>query len=51
MFPTIMVIIFWNFFMFDQIFVSPQVKRSVIIRNKYDIYDLADELSNDLRES
>ena len=31
--------------MFDKIFVSPQVKRIVIISNKYDLY----ELPNDLR--
>ena len=34
---TIMVIIFWDFLMFDQIFLSPQVKRSVIISNKHGI--------------
>ena len=31
--------------MFDQIFLSPQVKRSVIISNKHGIY----ELPNDAR--
>ena len=31
--PTIMVIIFWDFLMFYQIFVSLQVKWSVIISN------------------
>ena len=35
--------------MFEKIFVSPQVKRIVIIRNKHGIYDLPDELPNDLR--
>ena len=35
--------------MFDQIFLSPQVKRSVIISNKYDICELSYQLPNDLR--
>ena len=35
--------------MFDQIFVSPQVKRIVIISNKHGIYKLPHELPNDLR--
>ena len=35
--------------MFDQIFLSPQVKRSVIISNKDSIYELPLELPNDLR--
>ena len=35
--------------MFDQIFVSPQVKRGVIISNKDGIYKLHQELPNDLR--
>ena len=34
--------------MFYQIFLSPQVKRSVIINNKHGIYELPHELSNDL---
>ena len=29
--PTIKFIIFWNFLMVEQVFISPQVKRSVII--------------------
>ena len=32
--PTIMFIIFSDLFMFEQIFLSPQVKRSVIIKDK-----------------
>ena len=36
--------------MFDQIFLLPQVKRSVIITNKYDIYRLLHELPNDSRQ-
>ena len=36
--PTAMVIMFENFFMFDQMFLSSQVKRSVIISNgKYEL--------------
>ena len=35
--------------MFYQIFLSPQVKRTVIISNKHDVYDLPHELPNDLR--
>ena len=39
-----MVIIFWDFLMFNQIFLSPQVKWSVIISNKHGIYELPHEL-------
>ena len=35
--------------MFDQICVSPQVKRSAIISNKHSIYKLLDKLPNNLR--
>ena len=45
----IMVIMFWDLLMFDQCFLSPQVKRSVIISNKHSIYKLPQELQNDLR--
>ena len=34
--------------MAEQIFLSPQVKRSLIISNKYGIYELPHELPNDL---
>ena len=44
-----MVIIFWDVLMFDQIFLSPQMKRSVIISNKHHIYQLPHEMPNDLR--
>ena len=37
--------------MFYQIFLSPQVKRIVIISNKHGIYELPHELPNDLRFS
>ena len=46
---TILPIIFWDILMFDKIFVSPQVKRIVIISNKHGIYELPHELPNDLR--
>ena len=38
-----------HFSILYQIFFSPQVKRSVIISNKHDIYDLPQALPNDLR--
>ena len=46
---TVLVMIFWDFFMFYQISFSPQVKRSVIISNKGGIYELPHELPNNLR--
>ena len=46
---TIMEIILWDFLMFYQIFLSPQVKRSGIISNKQDLYKLPHKLLNDLR--
>ena len=48
-FQTILVIIFWDFLMFYQIFLSPQEKRIVIISNKRGIYELPHELPNGLR--
>ena len=44
-----MEIILWDFLMFYQIFLSPQVKRSTIISNKQGVYELPRELPNDLR--
>ena len=44
-----MLIIFWDILIDKQIFFSPQVKRSVIVSNKYNIYELPHELLNDLR--
>ena len=35
--------------MFEQIFVSPHVKRGTIICNKHDIYELPHKLLSDLR--
>ena len=35
--------------MFDQIFFSPQAKKSVIISNKHSTYELPHQLPNDLR--
>ena len=46
---TNLVIIFWDFLMFYQILLSPQVKRIVIISNKHGKYELPHELLNDLR--
>ena len=43
---TIMVIIFWEFSVFNQIFLSPQVKWSVSISNKQGKYALLHELPN-----
>ena len=37
---AIMAVIFWDFLMFDQIFFSPHVKRSLIIINTYSINEL-----------
>ena len=46
---TIIFIIFWDFLIFYQISLSPQVKRCVIITYKHGIYELPHELPNDLR--
>ena len=37
--------------MFDQIFLSPHMKRSMIISNKHDISELPQELPNDSKYS
>ena len=47
----IVVIIFWDFLIFDQIFISPQVKLSVIISNKDGLYESPHELRNKFRIS
>ena len=47
--PTIMVIKFRDILLFEQIFLSPQVKRSVVISNKHDMYELPHELLNNIR--
>ena len=44
-----MEIILWDFLMFYQIFLSPQVKRSAITSNKQGVYELSHELPNDVR--
>ena len=46
---TIMVIIFGDFLMFHQIFLSPQMKRSAIIYNKQAIYEFPHEMQKVLR--
>ena len=38
-----------DFLIFYQIFPLPQVKRIMIISNKHGVYELPQELSNDLR--
>ena len=43
-----MVLIFWDFLMYYEISLSPQVKLSVIISNKRGIYELPHELPNDV---
>ena len=37
--------------MFDEVFLSPQVKRSVITINKHGIYELPNKLPNDLSQN
>ena len=44
-----MEIILWDFLMFYQIFLSPQVKQSAIVSNKQGVYELPHEFPNDLR--
>ena len=44
-----MEIILWDFLLFYQILLSPQVKRNAIISNAQGVYELPKELSNDLR--
>ena len=48
-YSPIIIFIFWDFLMFYQIFFSPQVKRWAIITYKHDVYELPDELPNNLR--
>ena len=47
--PTVVFMIFWNFLMFCQIFLAPQMKRCANITNKHRKYELPHELLNDLR--
>ena len=46
---TILVKIFWDFLMFYQIFLWPQVKQILIVSNKHGIYRLRHKFKNDLR--
>ena len=50
---TIMFIIFWDFLIVEQTFLSPQVKQSMIINDKLVliINEFPNELPNDLRLS
>ena len=45
---TIIFIIVWDILMLCQIFLLPQVKRKVIISNKYDIYELPNDFRLDI---
>ena len=45
----LMRIVFIDFLIFYQIFLSPQVKRCTIIGNKRGIYQLPHELPNDMK--
>ena len=42
-----MVITFWDFLIFDQLFLSPQVKCGMIISNSNGMQELPQELPND----
>ena len=44
---TIMKIMLWDFLIFYQIFLSPQVKQSAVISNKQGVYKLPHKLQND----
>ena len=46
---SVMAIIFYNFLIFYQIFLSPQVEPNVVIFFEKGIYDLPHELPNNLR--
>ena len=46
--PAIMEIILWEFLMFPN-FPSPKVKQSAIVSNKQGVYELQNELPNDMR--
>ena len=35
--------------MFDQIFLSPQIKQSMIMTNKHRVHDISHEWPNDFR--
>ena len=48
---TIKEIILWGILSFYQLFLSPEVKQSVIISNKQGVYEMLHELPNDLRLS
>ena len=46
---AIIFILFWDFLMFYQVLLSPQVKRCAIITYKHGIYELPHELPNNFR--
>ena len=47
--PTILVIIFWNFTIFQYISNSPKIKRNLICSIANLVYELPHELPNDLK--
>ena len=47
--PTIVFIIFLDFLVFYQIFLSSQVERCAIITDRHGLYEFPHELPNDLR--
>ena len=49
MISAIIFIIFWDFLIFYQIFLSLQVKRSLIVTSKQGIYEVLHELRNHLK--
>ena len=46
-----MFIIFWDFLMVKQTFLSSEVKQSVIINNKTGIYELPNDLRHRILEN
>ena len=48
-FCSTLVVTFWNFLLFYQIFLPSQVKRNVFTSNKNGTYELPHELPNDIR--
>ena len=46
---TILFIIIWDFLTVEQTFLTPQMKRSMIISNRHCIYKLPNNLKKDIR--
>ena len=49
MLETIIFTIFLGFLMFEQVFLSPQVKRCMIITYRHGMYKFSRELPHDLK--